>query len=144
MFPKPQLENKVATHILITTAFKKKALLKCVSSWECKGLCGRNLISSVVKQCAHGKRMYVMKKVTILKNTVTNILQIIRLHVCFPLHCRFLKGRPHIYYICICDKMYCCCSVAHSCPTLCHPIDCSMPGFPVIHCLPEFAQTPVH
>ena len=24
------------------------------------------------------------------------------------------------------------------------PIDCSMPGFPVLHCLPEFAQTPVH
>ena len=28
-----------------------------------------------------------------------------------------------------------------SCPTLCHPVDCSMPGFPVHHQLPEFAQT---
>ena len=27
-----------------------------------------------------------------------------------------------------------------SCPTLCNPVDCSMPGFPVLHCLPEFAQ----
>ena len=26
-----------------------------------------------------------------------------------------------------------CCLVAHSCPTLCDPIDCSMPGFPVLH-----------
>ena len=25
----------------------------------------------------------------------------------------------------------CCCSVAKSCPTLCNPMDCSMPGFPV-------------
>ena len=24
------------------------------------------------------------------------------------------------------------CSVAKSCPTLCHPVDCSMPGFPVL------------
>ena len=26
----------------------------------------------------------------------------------------------------------------------CHPVDCSMPGFPVLHCLQEFAQTHVH
>ena len=32
-------------------------------------------------------------------------------------------------------------SVAQLCPTLCSPIDCSMPGFPVLHHLPEFAQT---
>ena len=37
-----------------------------------------------------------------------------------------------------------CCSVAQSCPTLCDPTDCSMSGFPVLHCLPEFAQTHVH
>ena len=24
------------------------------------------------------------------------------------------------------------------------PMDCSTPGFPVLHCLPEFAQTQVH
>ena len=35
-------------------------------------------------------------------------------------------------------------SVAQSCPTLCNPMDCSMPGFPVLHCLLEFAQTHVH
>ena len=34
-------------------------------------------------------------------------------------------------------------SVAHSCLTLCDPMDCSMPGFPV-HQLPELAQTHVH
>ena len=37
-----------------------------------------------------------------------------------------------------------CCSVTKSCPTLCDPMNCSMPGFPVLHCLPEFAQTHVH
>ena len=34
----------------------------------------------------------------------------------------------------------CCCSVAKLGPTLCNPMDCSMPGFPVLHCLPEFAK----
>jgi len=37
-----------------------------------------------------------------------------------------------------------CCSVAQSGPTLCDPVDCSTPGFPVLHYLPEFAQTLVH
>ena len=33
-----------------------------------------------------------------------------------------------------------CFSVAKLCPTLCDPTNCSMPGFPVLHYLPEFAQ----
>ena len=37
-----------------------------------------------------------------------------------------------------------CHSVAQSCLTLCNPMDCSTPGFPVLHYLPEVAQTPVH
>ena len=31
-----------------------------------------------------------------------------------------------------------------SCPTLCDPMDCSTPGFPVLHHLPELAQTHAH
>ena len=34
-------------------------------------------------------------------------------------------------------------SVAQSCPTLCNSMDCSTPGFPVHHQLPELAQTDV-
>ena len=30
------------------------------------------------------------------------------------------------------------------CLTLCNPMDCSTPGFSVLHCLPELAQTHVH
>ena len=33
------------------------------------------------------------------------------------------------------------CSVAQSCPTLSDPMDCSTPGYPVHHQLPELAQT---
>ena len=35
-------------------------------------------------------------------------------------------------------------SVVQSCPTLCDPIDCSMPGFPVHHQLLELTQTHVY
>ena len=35
-------------------------------------------------------------------------------------------------------------SVTQSCLTLCNPMDCSTPGLPVRHQLPEFIQTHVH
>ena len=35
-------------------------------------------------------------------------------------------------------------SVAQLCPTLCEPMDCSTPGLPVHHQLPELIQTHVH
>ena len=35
-------------------------------------------------------------------------------------------------------------SVTQSCLTLCDPMDCSTPGLPVHHQLPEFTQTDVH
>ena len=35
-------------------------------------------------------------------------------------------------------------SVTHSCPTLCDPMNRSMPGLPVHHQLPEFTETHIH
>ena len=53
-----------------------------------------------------------------------------------------------LHYYCVTVNFpfygYCCCLVTQSCPTLCEPMDCSMPGFPVLHHLPEFAQIHVH
>ena len=37
-----------------------------------------------------------------------------------------------------------CCLVTKLCPTLWDPMDCTTPGFPVPHSLPEFTQTHVH
>ena len=45
-------------------------------------------------------------------------------------------GRPVLYVLT--------CSVTQSCPTLCDPMDCSTPGFPVHYQLPELAQTRVY
>ena len=38
----------------------------------------------------------------------------------------------------------CCCSVTQSCPALSEPMNCSMPGIPVLHHLLELVQTHVH
>ena len=43
----------------------------------------------------------------------------------------------------VCREQSRCFSVAQSCPTLCDPLDCSMPDVPVLYHLPEFAQTQV-
>ena len=40
---------------------------------------------------------------------------------------------------------FCCCYlIAKSCPTLWDPMNCSTPGFSVLHYLLEFAEIPVH
>ena len=41
------------------------------------------------------------------------------------------------------SQRLCCCSVAQSCPTLCYPMDCSTPCFPVLHHLLELVHTHV-
>ena len=35
-------------------------------------------------------------------------------------------------------------SVPRSCPTLCDPMNCSTPGLPIHHQLPEFTETHIH
>ena len=42
------------------------------------------------------------------------------------------------------DDVCVCVLVSQSCLTLCNPMDCSTPGFPVHHQLLELAQTLVH
>ena len=63
--------------------------------------------------------------------------------------------RPMVVFLCSAQEIFpelcstffakiwqhcCCCSAAQSCPTLCDPVDHSMPGFPVHHELLEPAQ----
>ena len=52
------------------------------------------------------------------------------------------------YWIIFCEKNFCkavqLSSVAQLCLTLCNPMNCSTPGLPVHHQLPESTQTHVH
>ena len=56
----------------------------------------------------------------------------------------------YLWHICFCTIIWltlwlrcCCCSVTKLCPTVCDPMNCSTPGFAVLHYLPEFVQTHV-
>ena len=46
--------------------------------------------------------------------------------------------------ICMCIADSFCYTAVQSCPTLYGPMDCSTPGFPLLHHLLELAQTHVH
>ena len=54
---------------------------------------------------------------------------------------KLLKGR-NLQWLRTCSVQFS--SVAQSCPTLCNPMNCSMPGLPVHHQFPEFTQTHIH
>ena len=55
-----------------------------------------------------------------------------------PLIDKWIKKIKYTY------TMEYCCSVAQSCLILCNPMDCSTPGLPVPHHLPESVQDYVH
>ena len=53
-------------------------------------------------------------------------------------------GKPILRYIPFVLNLFQFSSVTQSCPTLCHPMNCSTPGLPAHHQLPEFTQTHIH
>ena len=56
-----------------------------------------------------------------------------------PLNVIHKNPSPSLYSINMSSVQFS--SVAQSCPTLCNPMNCSTPGLPVHHQLPEFTQT---
>ena len=62
----------------------------------------------------------------------------------FPFSTALAESYRHKHSSFISHSVQCCWWVTKSCPTLCNPMNCSTPGFPVLHYLLEFAQTHVH
>ena len=54
--------------------------------------------------------------------------------------CIYIRWWMFTKHIVVIISWCCCCLVAQSYQTLCNPMDCSMPGFRVLYCLPNFAQ----
>ena len=90
----------------------------CKESWQ-NGMKSRHSQETVIKFALEGKKVAPANMCWCAYMDATTLLR-----VC-------------IYTVC------CCCSVTQSCQTLCHPMDCIIPGFPVLHHLPELAQTHV-
>ena len=93
--------------------------------------------------------MHVLKNKNIHSQNCTSVIKIRKPYWKQALWGCLLWAQPCSEHI-ICGNSFnahikpCCCSVAQSGLTLCGPGDCSTPGFPVLHYLPEFAQTHVH
>ena len=85
--------------------------------------------NSVTRDCAHPKQICQ-------KNTKIYKYKNIAVKFEFQISNRYNLNMSQI--------LHCCCSVIKSCLTICNPMNCTMPGFPVHHYLPEFAQTHVH
>ena len=52
-----------------------------------------------------------------------------------------IESKAYLLWI---EYSWWCFPVVNLCPTLCDPVDCSTPGLPGPHYLPEFAQIHVH
>ena len=61
-----------------------------------------------------------------------------------PSVCALNQANPNTNPTSIFPNLYQFSSVTQSCPTLCDPMNCSMPDLPVHHQLPESTQTHVH
>ena len=71
----------------------------------------------------------------------TNLLILLKFFFFYSLKCSFI----YLWYWgswCFSSVQFS--SVTQSCPTLCDPMDCSMPGLPVHHQLLKLTQTHVH
>ena len=103
----------------------------------CLGFISRNpcypvwLLDYILLKFIHQSKPPVLQNVTGFGDTVFK--EVIKLRLL-----RWFLIQDDCYPYC------CCCLVTKSCPSLCIPMDCNIPGFPVLHCLPKFAQTHVH
>ena len=55
-----------------------------------------------------------------------------------------LEYTSEVLFIKLSKVRLCCCSVTKSCPALGDPLDCSVPGFSLLHHVPQLALTHVH
>ena len=85
--------------------------------------------------------MEISEQPSILKSKVSQVhsIRVRDLRKCFLGGVSWEKGHVNIHQARFQVKS-CCCSSAKSCLTLCDPNNCSMPSFPVLHYLREFAQ----
>ena len=96
-----------------------------------------------VPACEHYVSSFFLENFPFLARMCSRNLEDVDYMLCKShlIHCMFwnLRGKREMT-----SRLTGCCSVAKSCLILCDPMDCSTPGFPVLQCLLEFAQTAAH
>ena len=93
------------------------------------------------KVCRYSKVRSSMSTLEVKPGVDTHLsVRCIQRHA-FVFYCSTLRFRESTCCIQHCGLQFyaflcciCCCSVTQLCPTLCDPMDCSTPGFLVLHC----------
>ena len=121
---------------------------------SCSQICrsvrqGQESLSREQKHWPYGAQfqsVYICETITTLKTGNIILTAKCFLLPCLSLLSLLLSSPPLtlIYFLPLCISLHFTCSVVQSCPTLCDPMDCSRPGFPVLYHLPELVQTHVH
>ena len=126
---------------------KDKGLLGNTESSQCpshESHCGLHRVRSCTSLCCPPRLSQFCSQSYLLKNHLFYFLglaETVHLKI-FHAVCLLFSKSSYVKVVYIPE--FCCHSVAQSCLTLCDPMDCSTPGFPVLHYLPEFAQTHVY
>ena len=123
-----------------------------ITSWEIDGETVADFILGGSKITADGDCSHKIKRLLLLgRKVMTNLDSLLKSKdITLPTKVCLVKAMffPVVIYGCdswtIKKASVQFSSVAQSCPTLCDPMDCSTPGLPVHHQLPEFTQTHVH
>ena len=98
-----------------------------ITSWQIDGETVTNFIFGGSKIIANGDCSHEIQRCLLLgRKAMTNLDSILKSKdIILPTKVQFS-------------------SVTQSCPALCDPVNCSMPGLPVHHQLPESTQTHIH
>ena len=115
--------------------------------WECRdlatGLPGKSLLITLIcfsLPASEDKHLFICSLAIRISSCGNGQFCCIQLDtMCCVLQAFFPQLSFDFGFVCLC-----CCLVAKSYLPLCDPKNCSTPGFPVLHCLLEFAQTHVH
>ena len=104
-----------------------------ITSWQIHGETVSDFVFGGSKITADGDCSHEIKRCLLLgRKVMTNLYRILKSRdITLPTKVRLVSSVQFS-------------SVAQSCLTLCDPMNCSTPGLPVHHQLPEFTQTHAH
>ena len=98
--------------------------------WSCKTASLLKLYTKNIQSWWSTKQQFIGKELRVKKKFCFILATQLKVQKYFKIKwfLRILTKSQHFQNSHICEYFYACCSVAKLCPTLCDPMDCSMPG----------------
>ena len=126
----------VKSHLGQQLQLEPFALFSCNSSYFCVG-------HSIELNGDFSQTVTLVFLTSFKKTLMFTILPSLQYH-CFIYCLGLIGGCSDFYPVFTTEFHCCCCSLIQLCLTLCDPVDCSMPGFLVLHHLLELVQIHIY